>query len=116
MPVLYLDRRFDLIEDGDQAAVICEPKAGVSNGWCARIAPDPENPFGLWRRYYLDGDLEQPWGESQAPVRIYRRLEPGTYEAHSTYRSRRAIAAYFEVAAAGGIEIIGKSGDEDLVI
>ena len=32
MAILYLDRRFDLIEDGDRAAVICEPKAGVSNG------------------------------------------------------------------------------------
>ena len=47
---------------------------------------------------------------SQAPVRIYRRLGPGTYEAHSTFRSRRAISAYFEVTASREIEIIGKSG------
>jgi hypothetical protein len=116
MPVLYLDRRFYLSEDGDQAAVICEPRTGVSKGWCARIAPDPGKLLGLWRRDSLDGALEQPWGQGHAAVRIYRRLESGIYEAHRTFRSRRAISAYLEVTAAGGIAILGTSGDEDVVI
>ena len=113
MPALLLNRqcRVEVLEP-DSIVVVCEPRAGVSAGSCARIGPDPGTPLGLWRRTYLRAAPELFDGR---PVNVFVDLPAGVYEAHSTLRSRRAQVIYFRVTD-GAIEILGGQGDEDLVV
>ena len=114
MPTLLLNRQCLVIDpESTGATVVCEPRANVSPGWCARITPDPSRPIGLWGRAYLEGT---PAVRDGRAVVVFAGLPPGRYEAHSTLRSRKAQSVYFEVADGGGIEILGGRGDEDVVI
>jgi hypothetical protein len=113
MPVLLLSRECVIINDNFAASVHTEPCAGVSDGWLARISPDPTGPLGLWRRDYLVG---VPDFLGDRAVIYYGNLPPGTYEAHSTLRSREAQVVCFEVSPGGGIELLGALGDEDWVL
>jgi hypothetical protein len=114
MPTLLLNRQCRIIDPESTAAtVICEARANVSRGWCARIKPDPSRPIGLWGRAYLKGTPDVRDGRA---VVVFAGLPPGHYEAHSTLRSRKAQSVYLEVADGGWIKILGGQGDEDLVI
>ena len=114
MATLLLNRQCRIVDAGSAAAaVVCEPRANVSRGWCARITPDPSGPIGLWDRAYLQGTAEVRDGRA---VIVFAGLPPGRYEAHSALLSRKAQSVYFEVAECGGIEILGGQGDEGLVI
>jgi hypothetical protein len=114
MPVLLLNRRCTIQRwEPDSAGVVCEPRGHVSAGWCARIDPDPEDPYGLWRRDYLRAAPAQLGGRT---VHFFDNLPPHCYEAHSVLRSRVPQSAYFRVTARGGIKILGGSGDEDRLI
>jgi hypothetical protein len=113
MAMLLLNRTFELVHDDGPACVICAPRAGISAGWCARIAVDPAKPDGLWMRRYLQGVSGLLDGRE---VVIYNDLVPGDYEAHSCLRSRIAQSAYFAVGRAGAIAVLGRGGDEDLVL
>jgi len=114
MATLLLNRRCTVIDaDPPAATVVCEPRDNISRGWLARIAPGPNDPYGLWSRVYLDGTRDRRDGREAL---VYARLGPGCYEAHSTLRTRTAHAICFVVTAGGDIEILGGRGDEDVVI
>lgn len=114
MQALLLNRQCALEElESDWILVVCEPRAGVSAGCCARIGPDPEHPYDLWTRDFLRAAPDQLDGR---PVNVFVDLPPGLYEAHSTLRSRRSQVVYFEVTAGGGIEFRGGPGDEDSIL
>ena len=114
MPVLLLNRQC-VVEpwEFDSVAVVCEPRGRVSAGWCARIGPNPDDPYGLWRRDFLRAAPGQLDGRT---VHVFDDLAAGCYEAHSTRLTRRAQVVYFEVTAGGDLEILGGPGDEDRLI
>ncbi|QDV37432.1 hypothetical protein [Tautonia plasticadhaerens] len=115
MPTLYLDRTFELSPDGDTPTVVCEPRRSVSRGWCARITLDPVDPYGLWRRVYLESwTARQP--ERLVELRVFEGLGPGIYEANSTRTSKKSRSVYFRVGPAGDITILGTDGQQDVVI
>src|SRR4051794_17393773 len=110
MPVLLLNRQCSIeAPELDSVVVVCEPRARISAGWCARIGRDPENPYGLWARDFLRAAPEELDGRI---VHVFEDLPPGLYEAHSTLLSRRSQVVFFEVTAGGGLEVVGGRGDE----
>jgi hypothetical protein len=116
MPMLRLDRRVELIEDEGPPAVVCEPKTRISGGTCVRLSIDPERPYRHWLRTPLEAEPRAHPDRPPVKVLLYDALEPGIYEAHSTFRSGEAVVAYVRVAAAGAIELLGHAGDEDAVL
>ena len=114
MPTLLLNRQCHIIDPEFAAAtVVCEPRSNVSAGTCARITPDLDLPYRVWRRDDLQGI---PGDRDGRAVNVFAGLPPGCYQAHSTLKSNCAQTVYFEVADGGRIEILGGRGDEDLVI
>ena len=77
MPTLLLNRQCRVIDpESTSATVVCEPRANVSAGWCARIKPDPARPIGLWGRDYLEGTPDVRDGRA---VIVFAGLLPGRY-------------------------------------
>ena len=114
MPTLLLNRQCRIIDPESTAAtIICEARRHVSAGTCARITPDPDRPYSVWRRDDLQGTPDVRDGRA---VNVFAGLPPGHYEAHSTLRSNCAQTVYMEVVAGGALTILGGKGDEDLVI
>ena len=114
MSTLLLNRQCLVIDpESTGATVVCEPRANVSPGWCARITPDPSRPIGLWGRAYLKGTPDVRDGRA---VVVFAGLPPGCYEAHSTLRSNCGQTVFMEIVAGGALTILGGKGDEDLVI
>ena len=114
MPTLLLNRQCRIIDpEFTVATVICEAKRHVSAGTCARITPDPDRPYSVWRRDDLEG---APGDRDGRAVNVFGGLPPGCDQAHATLRSNCAQTVYMEVVAGGALTILGGKGDEDLVI
>ena len=105
MSTLLLNRQCLVIDpESTGATVVCEPRANVSRGWCARITPDPSRPIGLWGRAYLEGT---PAVRDGRAVVVFAGLAPGRYEAHSTLRSNCGQTVYMEIVAGGALTLAG---------
>jgi hypothetical protein len=114
MPTLLLNRQCRIIDPESTAAtIICEARRHVSAGTCARIAPDPDRPYSVWRRDDLQGTPDVRDGRA---VIVFAGLPPGHYAAHSALRSNCGQTAYLEVGAGGALTVLGGKGEEDLVI
>jgi hypothetical protein len=114
MPTLLLNRQCRIIDpESTVATVICEAKRHVSAGTCARIKPDPDRPYSVWRRDELQGT---PGDRDGRAVNVFAGLSPGFYQVHSTLRSNCGQTVYMEIMAGGALTILGGKGDEDLVI
>jgi hypothetical protein len=114
MPTLLLNRQCCIIDPESTAAtVVCEARRHVSAGTCARITPDPDRPYGVWRRDDLQGTPDVRDGRA---VIVFAGLPPGCYQAHSILRSNCAQTVYMEIGAGGALTILGGRGDDDLVI
>jgi hypothetical protein len=114
MPTLLLNRQCRIIDrESTAATIICEAKRHVSAGTCARITPDPERPYSVWRRDDLQGS---PGDRDGRAVNVFAGLSRGFYQAHSALRSNCGQTVYIEVMAGGALTILGDKGAEDLVI
>jgi hypothetical protein len=114
MPTLLLNGQCRIIDPESTAAtVICEPRANVSAGTCARITPDPDRPYSVWHCDELEGT---PGDRDGRAVNVFAGLPPGCYQAHSTLRSNCGQTVFVEIVAGGALTILGGKGDEDLVI
>ena len=114
MSTLLLNRQCLVIDPESTAAtVVCEARRHVSAGTCARITPDPDRPYSVWRRDELQGT---PGDRDGRAVNVFAGLSPGFYQVHSTLRSNCGQTVYMEIVAGGALTILGGKGDEDLVI
>jgi hypothetical protein len=77
MPTLLLNRQCRIIDPESAAAtVVCESRRHVSAGTCARITPDPDRPYSVWRRDELRGT---PGDRDGRAVHVFAGMPPGCY-------------------------------------